>query len=286
MRLARTVDEGFLIFLEELSPAGRGTPGLRDEVRAGLAEHFAVSATFLVGSYLNGTDIQGYSIPDYLISVECDWGRMTDSRVLLTSVAEALRTHFPSVSVNGKAVALFPGEADACRLIPARLTGQTPAGHLTYEIPDGSGGWMSVCPYGYLAHLEDVDRRLEGGARSLVRLVKAWKYFRAVPISAFYLESRCIAYAALEKRMVYPLDLQRVLGLLWDDQLADAPAVDGTGGQVSARLARADRKAVFSGLRSALYYATCAVERMDQGNLSEAFRYWGRIFSGRFPACG
>lgn len=286
MRPARTVDEGFQIFLEWLSPAEKKLPTLGDEVRASLSQHFRVHAFHPVGSYVNGTDVQGYSTPDYLVSVDYDREGLKDSRALPAEMADVLRPSFPDVSASERAVTLVTGEGEAFKLVPARLAGQTDAGHLVYEVPDGSGGWMRVCPQGHLARIEEIDRRLEGGFRSLARLVRAWKYLRAVPVSAFYLESRCILYAAGEKKIVYPLDLQRIFSLFWNDQLADVPALDGTGGQISAHLARADRKAVFSGLRTAVYYATCAMEQMEQGNLSEAFRYWGRIFGGRFPAYG
>lgn len=286
MRPARTVEEGFQIFLEWLSPAEKKLPTLGDEVRASLSQHFRVHAFHPVGSCLNGTDVQGYSIPDYLVSLDYDLEGLQDSRVLPARMADVLKPSFPGASASEKAVTLVTGETGACKLIPARLAGQTDAGHLVYEVPDGSGGWMRVCPQGHLARIEETDRRLEGRCRSLARLVKAWKYLRAVPVSTFYLESRCLLYAAGEKRIVYPLDLQRIFSLFWNDQLADVPAVDSTGGPISAHLARTDRKAVFSGLRTALYYATCAMEQVEQGNLSEAFRYWGRIFGGHFPAYG
>jgi hypothetical protein len=285
MTSARTVEEGFALFLEELAPATEEYRIPWEEVRGSLARRFKVYASFIAGSYLSDTYVHGFSIPDYLVSVELEQGETSsDSRSLLVEVADALAARFPDVSASGTSVTVLPGENASFKLIPARLAGQTPAGHLVYEIPDGNGGWMKACPDGHQARIEAMDGRLAGRFRPLVRLVKAWKYFRAVPVSTFYLELRCILYAAGEKKIAYPLDLQHMFGLLWEDQLADVPYVDDECGPVSARLARTDRKAVFSNVRTALYYATCAVEQMEQGCLSEAFRYWGRIFSGHFPA--
>ncbi len=288
----RTLDEGFQSLLDSVTPDGSELDAVgsyREEIRECLDSNFGLYAFFLGGSFLNDTGIAGYSSVDYFASVD-DAGLPSDSTLFLDEVGRALDERFPDAGVTVRApavaVPLGAGASDTVRVIPARLAGQTGAGHRVYEIADGAGGWMKSSPDGHSARIAVVDRELGGRLRPLVRLLKAWRYLRDVPISSFYLELRCVEYAAGEKMIVYPVDLRNVLELLWDDQFGDMYDVEGVSGRISARLARVDRKMAVSRLRTALYHIGRADDAAAEGNMEETFQYWNRVFNGRFPPYG
>jgi hypothetical protein len=238
---------------------------------------------------LNGKSIRGRSSLDYFASID-DGSIPDDSASLLAEVGRVLGERFPNTGVAVRSTSVVtPSGADgseAIRVVPARLAGQTRDGYRVYEVADGAGGWMRSSPDGHSAYIAAVDHELDGKLRPLIRLLKAWRHFRDVAVSTFYLELRCTVYASGEKMIVYSVDLHNVLELLWDDQFGDVYDLEGVSGRVSARLARADRKAAISLLRTALYHISRAEETATEGNMEEAFRYWNRVFDGHFPAYG
>ena len=102
---------------------------------------------------------------------------------------------------------------------------------------------MNSSPDAHRAYVEDLDLNLDGKLRPLIRLLKAWKHFREVPISSFYLELRCVEYAFDETMIVYTVDFPNVLQVLWDDQFSDVRDPKRISGYVPARLTYAGRKA-------------------------------------------
>jgi hypothetical protein len=284
--------DGFRLFLDSLAP-DRGMPDVpedcRERIMDCLEDNFGLYAFFLGGSRLSDTHIRGYGGVDYFASIGSD--RLpADSDSFLIGVGRALDECFPDRGVVVKAPAIVvptdPDGGGTVRVIPARLAGRIPAGYRVYTVADGFGGWMTSSPDAHNAYIEAVDADLEGRLRPLIRLLKAWKQFRDVPVSSFYLELRCAAYAADEKMIVYTVDLRNVLELLWEDQFADVRDPKGVSGYVPARLTYAGKKTAVSRLRTALYHVSRAQEAAEEGNVEEAFVYWNRAFNGHFPAYG
>ena len=145
---------------------------------------------------------------------------------------------------------------------------------------------MTSSPDAHGTYIEAADYDLDGKLRPLIRFLKAWKYFRQVPVSSFYLELQCAAYAAGEKMLVYTVDLRNVLEVLWKDQFADVRDPKGVSGHVPARLTYAGRKVAISKLRTALYHTNRAQESAAAGKVEESFTYWNRVFNGHFPPYG
>jgi len=205
-------------------------------------------------------------------------------------VGRALGECFPDRDVTIKAPAVIvpidPNGGGVVRVVPARLAGQTPAGYRIYAVADGVDGWMTSSPDAHSTHVEVLDFELEGKLRPLIRLIKAWKRFRDVPVSSFYLELQCVAHAAGERMIVYTVDIRDVLELLWQEQFADVRDPKGISGFVPARLTYAGKKTAIARLRTALYHVNRAQEAEEVGNIEEAFVYWNRVFHGHFPAYG
>ncbi|MEE8392062.1 MAG: nucleotidyltransferase [Anaerolineae bacterium] len=251
--------------------------------------NFGLYAFFLGGSLLSDTRIRGHGGVDYFASIGDD--RLPDdSDAFLIEVGRALDECFPGEGVTVKAPAIIvpigSNDGGVVRIVPAKLAGQTSTGHRLYAVADGMGGWMTSSPDAHSDYIASVDLNLDGKLRPLICLLKAWKYFRDVPVSSFYLELRCAAHADGEKMIVYTVDLRNVLDLLWDDQFADVQDPKGISGHVSARLTYAGKKAAISKLRTALYHTSRAQEAAAEGRVEESFLYWNRVFNGYFPPYG
>lgn len=287
--MVRMLDDAFQLMIDGLTPDNSGVPvseEYREVIRECLDSTFGLYAFFLGGSLLSDTNIRGQGGVDYFASVVDDHVP-DDSDVFLARAEEALRSCFPDATAKAPAVVVPSGAGDSpLRIVPAKLAGETGAGHRLYAVADGVGGWMDSSPQAHQAYVETLDRDLGGKFRPLVRLLKAWKIYREVPVSSFYLELRCVEYAFDEKMVVYTVDFPNVLQLFWDDQFADVHDPKGIAGRVPARMTRADRKAAISKLRTVLYHTGRAQEAEAEGDIEEAFVYWNRVFKGRFPAYG
>jgi hypothetical protein len=152
-----------------------------------------------------------------------------------------------------------------------------------YDISDGAGGWMNASPDAHNAYVSYINEKHGGKVKPLIRFIKAWKYFRDVPISSFYLELRVTKYAEGEKSIVYDIDVKRVLGQLWDKQLADMQDPMGVSGYIPACKSDALREEALSKLDSAFVRAEKALEAKNEGKISDAFYWWRLLYNSEFP---
>jgi hypothetical protein len=287
--MVKTLEDGFQRFLERITPDVTNVRldwDYQARIEDCLDRHFGLYAFFLGGSYFYGTSIRGFSNVDYIASL--GEGRLpNDSISCVTLLKETLDERLPGVQAEAQAFAVsILAEEETrrrVRIVPAKLAGQTSLGHRVYAVPDGAGGWMTSSPDARRAIIEAVNWDLESKLIPLIRLVKAWKYFRRVPISSFYLELRCTEYAAHERMLVYSVDFGDVLQEIWDDQFGEIKDLRGIAGAVVSRLARKDKKAAVSRLRTAIYHVGRAQNAASAGDVEEAFVYWNRVFKGHFP---
>lgn len=290
--MATTVDGGFRDFLSRLTPLGGESDAAkkhRKSIQDCLESNFGLYRFFRSGSFGNGTSIRGHSDVDYFASIHSD--SIPDSSTwFLTKVRNALDSRFSNtgVHVSTPAVVVPFGKdgRETTEVVPAKYVGKTDDDHSIYKIADGSGGWMKASPEAHGAYVKAVNSELGSKVRPLVRFLKAWKYFRNVDISSFYLELRCAKYASGESAIVYSIDVRRVLKLLWDNQLAAMQDPQGVSGYVYPCSTDAKKKAALSRLKTALYHADKAREAEGDEDIEEAFRQWGIVFNGNFPAYG
>jgi len=86
---------------------------------------------------------------------------------------------------------------------------------------------MVSCRSAHNAYVANQDKRLNGKLKPLIRLIKAWKFYKNVPITSFYLELRITKYAEGRTSIVYDTDIRNILKLLHDNQLARLQDPDG-----------------------------------------------------------
>ncbi len=288
--MPRTIDEGFRDFLAKLTPSdyeSTAAKNHRASIEACLKANFGLNRFFRTGSFGNGTSISRYSDVDCFASIpssRLSW----NSSYALTQVRDALNRRFYSTGVYVDCPAVVcPFGTDAkesTEVVPARYIGKIGnSNYITYEIPDCSGGWMHSSPETHNAYVRAVDQKLNGRVKPLIRFIKAWKCYRNVPISSFYLELRIARYAEGEQTIVYDIDVKRVFSHLYDVKLAKMQDPMGISGYINPCSTQAKLNDAWSKLSTALSRAEKAIEAKSRDNIKEAFDWWNLVYDGNFP---
>lgn len=290
--MPKTVEEGFRVFHGWLTPTlgeSKAAKSHRASIKACLEKNFEITRFFRTGSFGNGTSIRGYSDVDYFASIPRKNLRQ-NSDATLRMVRDALHARFPGTGVVVRTPAvLVPFGLDASEsteVVPADFIRKDRAGHHVYEIADWASGWMKSSPDAHNAYVADVNSKLGNKLKPLVRFLKAWKFYRSVPISSFYLELRVAKYASTENAIIYPIDVKNILRRLWDSQLAAIRDPKGVSGYIYPCSTDAKKADALSKLETALIRAEKACKSESAGEISDAFYWWNLVFAERFPAYG
>ena len=288
--MAKTVEEGFRIFHRRLTPSGgefEAAKRHRASIEACLKKDFEITRFFRTGSFGNGTSIRGYSDVDYFASIPRK-NLNQNSSTTLRKVRDVLNARFPNTGVTVRTPAVLvqfgTDVFESTEVVPADFIKRDDNGLHIYEIADGAGEWMKSSPDAHNAYVAEVDRRLNGKVKSLIRFLKAWKYYRNVPISSFYLELRVAKYASGEKSIIYSIDVRNVFKMLWDIQLAAIRDPMGISGYVYPCSTNAKDDDALSKLETALGRAQKARNAEKKENIRDAFYWWDFVFADKFPA--
>ena len=290
----RTVNQGFIEFHRKLTPTSgesEDAQSHRASIKTCLESNFGMTNFFRTGSFGNGTSISGYSDVDYFAVIPTN-NLKENSTTALREVRDALATRFPNTEVHVSCPAVVvPFGTDAkesTEVTPADYIKAT-NGYNIYDIPDCSDGWMNSSPSTHNAYVREVDGDLGGKVKPLIRFIKAWKYYRNVPISSFYLELRVTKYAEDkyaedESSIVYSEDVRDVLSHLDSINLRDMQDPMGISGYISpcstdTKLADAKSK-----LTTALTRAKNACDAEDKGEIKTAFDWWDLLYNYNFPS--
>jgi hypothetical protein len=286
--MPRTIGEGFRDFLGKLTPSGSESEAARSHrasIETRLKTDFGLRRFVRIGSFGNGTSISGYSDVDYLASLARD--QLTaNSTYSLGKVRDSLDERFPNtgVRVSCPAVVVPFGttKAESTEIVPADYI-KDQNGHHVYDIADCAGEWMHASPDAHKAYVANIDDKLGGKVKPLIRFIKAWKCYRDVPIMSFYLELRVAKYAAEEKLIIYEYDVRNVFKLLWDAGLASIQDPMGISGYIPACSSDAKREDALSKLETAYSRAQKARDESAKDNIAEAFEYWRLLYNYEFP---
>jgi hypothetical protein len=287
--MPRTATQGFDIFLARLTPsdANRAKASLhRASIESKLESRFGVYRMFETGSFRHGTGVAGYSDVDFLVSLKSS--RPQHSSSTLTAVKDALVERFPLtyITVSRPAVVLhFGGGYERVEVVPGFYASSEDSG-IKYKIPGFHEEWMESTPQAHLQYVDSCNQQqgVKGGAKSLARLLKAWKYYRNVPVSSFYLEMRAAQYMATQSSISWPHDLAYVLRRLNEHSLASMNDPTGETGRIHACSSSATYTDARSKLSTASTRADRALEHYSAGRISSAFDDWDLLFNGKFPS--
>ena len=287
--MPRTIDEGFRDFLAKLTPTATETQAAkthRASIEAKLRADFGLQRFVRIGSFGNGTSISGYSDVDYLASIPTN--RLTsNSNYSLQKIKDSLDERFPYTGVRVSCPAIVCPFGDSCSETTEIVPGDYKTdrnGFGVYDIADCNGGWMEASPDAHNGYVRSIDDRLNGKVKPLIRFIKAWKYYRDVPISSFYLELRVAKYASNEQGIVSYIDLSRVLRQLYDCSLASMQDPMGISGYVPACKTEAMKSDAISKLETAVSRAEKAQSAAMAGNFSDAFYWWRLLYNDEFPS--
>ncbi|QUS38846.1 nucleotidyltransferase [Tardiphaga alba] len=290
-----TVEDAFEAFLVTLTTSRQETQSAashRASVEAKLKADFELITMFRTGSFGAATNIRGYSDVDYFAVIPTK-NLKANSASTLTAVAASMRSRFPNtanIRVSGPGVQIPFGDegAERVEIIPVDATGQTKLGFRQFDMPDENGGWKFSAPESHKEWVDSLDRKLDGKLKPLIRLVKAWKFYRNVPIRSFYLEMRTAELMRNESVIIYDIDLKNVLKTLWNDQLAGVPDPRFPDDQfvLSACSSVTSRADALSKLSNAATWSDQAAQEKNAGKPAAAIAKLNLLYADRFPKFG
>lgn len=288
--MAKTVEEGFRTFLGWLTPTKGDTQAAKNHrasIEACLKSNFEIIRFFRTGSFGNGTSIYEHSDVDYFANIPTK-NLKQNSATTLREVRDSLTTRFPSTNIHVSTPAVVvPFGTDASEsteVVPADYIKTDKDGNLIYEIADGDGGWMRSSPDAHKNYVDEIDSKLGNKVKPLIRFLKAWKYYRNVPISSFYLEMRVAKYASGENFISYSIDVRNILKLLLDNQLAALQDPKGISGYILPCSSDTKKSDALSKLETAFTRAEKAREAESDEKYGEAFDWWDLVYAMKFPS--
>lgn len=287
--MPRTVDEGFRDFLAKLTPLNGETAAAKEHrksIEQCIRSNFGLDRFWRTGSFGNGTSIAGYSDVDYMASIPRKKLKQ-NSTTSLTVLRNVLAARFPKTGVRSACPAVVVpfgiNRKETTEVTPADFV-KSSGGHSVYDIPDCNGGWMKSSPDAHNSYVRGIDQSLSNKVKPLVRFIKAWKYFREVPVSSFYLELRVAKYASGESVISYAIDVEHVFQELHRIELSKIRDPMGVSGYISPSSTQVQLNDAKSKLATAASRASKARAAEVSGNIKDAFYWWNLLFDGRFPS--
>ncbi len=285
----RTITQGFEAFHSKITPGGSisgKASSHKQSITRRLEDDFNLKQLFYSGSANNGTSIAHHSDVDLFASIPTDKLK-ANSVTSLREIKESLQKRFTNttVYVDSPAVVLDfgSGDWDTAEVIPADYL-RTENGKSVYHIPDGSGGWMESAPSLHNSYVVTENDRLGKKLKKLIRFAKAWKYYRDVPISSFYLELRITKWMESESTIAYDIDMDTIFRKLDACGLAAIQDPKGISGLVHACSSQAKKEIALSRLATAKIRSAKARAAEKAGNTKNAFSWWDLVFAGKFPS--
>ncbi|CAH8208729.1 nucleotidyltransferase domain-containing protein [Vibrio aestuarianus] len=286
--MPRSLNQGFSDFLTKLTPSSvesQAAKSHRASIESCLKANYSMTRFFRTGSFGNGTSICGYSDVDYFAEIPTK-NLKQDSNSTLSLLKGVLDKRFPrtgvKVSCPTVVVPFGTTKSESTEIAPCdRVTYYKT--YPVYEIADGSGGWLRSCPDIHNSYVREVDQKHGGKVKSLIRFIKAWKYYNNVPISSFYLELQVTKFCDSESSIVYHYDIHTVLNSLLGSNLAKMRDPMGVSGLISPCDSDAKWNEAMSKLRTAVTRANNAKVAASDNKIQDAFYWYNMLFDNKFP---
>jgi hypothetical protein len=284
--MATTVELAFDDYLRKLTPTAteRQVAALhRATIEQTLRSVLDVVEIRETGSFGHGTGLRGVSDVDLMVALH--YAQPIQPRTALQWVRDALKQRYPSTEVKTSSptvVVPFANGAETFEVAPGFVVARDPV--TRYRIANPAGGWMETAPRAHQRYVLDADKSPQGGAKSLARLLKAWKHENRVPISSFYLEMTAAEYMAGEARFEPLTDLSQVLAILVARQLGAIQDPTGHTGKIAATSSMLNSIIASGQVREALMLARAADLARKAGRQLTAFGHLHELFNGAFPS--
>ncbi len=209
------------------------------------------------------------------------------SDTALNWVKNALSASFPTTTVRVSRPAVvveFALGAETWEVIPGFLKSSDPS--VLYDIPGPASGWIESAPTEHLDYVNECNQKngIQGAAKKLARLIKAWKYYSNVPVSSFYLEMRAAQHMATQPAFIAVWDMCLLLEDLHSNSLAAMNDPKGRTGRFHPCSSDYRKMDALSKLSTAATRARKALDAYQNDKLDDAFHYLDLLFGGHFPA--
>lgn len=284
----RTVDEAFRELLARSVPTATqrtAAAAHRASIESAL-DPLGVYTLWETGSFHHGTGVRGHSDVDVLVSLHGT--RPTNADTALFRVRDALCARFPytPIRVSRPAVVVdFAGGDERWEVIPGYIQREE-QGSPVYLIPAPGGTWIETAPKAHLSYVNSQNASPSGGAKSLARLMKVYKYanFSHFKVSSFYLEMRAAQYMADETAYIPSLDFLRLSNRLVSHELAAMTDPTGVTGRIHSASTFTYRAEAMSRLDGNVRRTRDALDLERAGKPDEAFALMQTVFLNRFPS--
>jgi len=248
----------------------------RYSIQARLDADLGVYRMFEIGSLRQGTGVWLRSDADYLVSLK--GSRPTSSTTMLEKVRSSLLGRFPGTTISVRRPAVVCYFSDGIvEVVPGHLADISNS-KTGYWIADPAGDWMKTYPEAHNDYVNRVNKKLDGAAKQLARLLKVWKYERSVPISSCYLEMRAAKHLDGETAYVPVWDLYLTLRHLQSIGLAAMNDPTGLSSRFTGCSSEAKRIDAMSKLGTAVDRARRAQEFYSGGNHAESIAQLKLLF--------
>ena len=286
--MPRTIDEGFRDFHTKLTPSSFESDAAkahRESIKRRIEKDFGLRRFWRIGSFGNGTSIREYSDVDYMACIPTA-SLSRNSSTFLTKLRNSLAERFPYTGVRTScpAVAVPFGSSakETTEVVPGDLLSTSP--YHVYDIPNCSGGWMKTSPDAHNAYVRKINKKHGLKVKPLIRYIKAWKYYRFVRISSFYLEMRVAKYCEGESSIIYSLDIEYFLHRMLIGNLARIQDPAGVSGYISPCSSQANHDDAVSKLKTAVRRAENANKAEEDEDIKTAFDWWDKLYAYEFPS--
>lgn len=281
-----TINQHFVTLLAKLTPSSAENAAyssLRNSVEAKLNSSFNVTFTFETGSFRSGTGVRYNTDLDILASIPTAYQRDNSYNMLL-AIKTALEEKFWSSNIYIRTPSVVCAFSDnkTLEITPGYYQRQEQDLWNVYKIPDFGGGWQIAAPSAHIAYVNMVNNKLDKKVKHVIRLIKAIKYVRNIPISSFYLELRIAKYCDGEKTISYEHDVYIVLNRLVNDGLANMRDPMGISGYIEPTSTDVQKADALSKLTTARNRAGWAIDAQKAGNHVEALNWWSKVFGRDF----
>lgn len=286
--MPRNIEQGFADFHNSIKASAAeaaATVSHRASIKACLENNFGLKRFTRIGSFGNGTNISGYSDVDYLACLPTQSLKQSSSSTL-GLVRDALNLRFPNTGVHVSTPAVVcpfgTYKSQHTEIVVVDYIKEK-SGYKIYEMADGYGGWMEICPDAHNLYVDAVNKKHSGKVKPLIQFIKAWKYYRDVPISSFYLEMRVAKYADGERAIIYDIDVKQILAMLVDSELSAMQDPTGMAGYIYPCKTDAFKQDALSKLKTAAIRAEKARSSTLNNDIKEAFAWWRLLYNDKFP---
>lgn len=236
----------------------------RHSIESRLETNLGIYRMFEIGSLRHGTGVWIHSDADYLVSLK--GAKPQSSSSMLEWVRTSLAARFPTTPITVRRPALVCNFSDGVVEIVPGYIADTADGHSGYWIAAPGGDWMKTYPEAHNSYVNGVNKKHNGAAKQLARLLKVWKYERSVPVSSCYLEMRAAKHMDEQSAYIPVWDVYMVLDDLETYSLAAMNDPTGLGARFTACSSDATKRDAMSKLSTAVGRARRAKDYYSDGD--------------------